>query len=136
MPPQQRLWLDDEQGLFPGSHHSCQQDEEYPVRLGTGRSFHLSTQDDELLTQQGVFFHKLRLAPGNVGQRSQQERGGVRCGPGDEAVVQCPKTQACQPRDKGENPPHSSRYPLVKMSESMLVIVLFLLGISKEPETA
>ncbi len=50
MPPQQRLWLNDDEGLFPGPHHACQQDQVHPVRLGTGRSFHLSTQDDQLLT--------------------------------------------------------------------------------------
>ncbi len=67
MPPQQRLWLNDDEGLFPGPHHACQQDQVHPVRLGTGRSFHLSTQDDQLLTQEGVFCHKLGLVPGKVG---------------------------------------------------------------------
>ena len=41
-------------------------------------------------------------------------------------------TQACQPRDEGENPVHSRRYPFVKMCESMLEIVLFLWGIGKQ----
>src|SRR5260370_28524971 len=44
MPPQQRLWLNDDEGLFPVPHHSCQQDQEHPVRLGTRRPHHLSTQ--------------------------------------------------------------------------------------------
>ena len=115
-----RLWLNDEKRLFPVPHHSCQQEQEHPVRPGTGRPFYLSAQDDQLLTQQGVFCHKLGLATGLVDQRSQQERGGVRCGPGDEAVVERPKTKACQPRDEGENPVHSVQSPNVKMSESML----------------
>ena len=117
MPPQQRLWLNDEQRLFPGPHHSCQQYREHPVRLGTGRSFHLSPQNDQLLTQERVFCHELGLAPGKVGQHSQQERGGVWFGPGDEAMVERLKTKACQPRDEGKNPIHSVRYPFVKMSE-------------------
>ena len=136
MPPQQRLWLNDEEGLFPGPHYACQQDQEYAVRLGTGRPFHLTTQDDQLLTQQGVFCHKLGLAPGKVDQRPQLERGCLRCGPGDEEVVERPKTISCQPRDEGENPVHSRRYPFVKMSESMLEIVHFLWGIGKKQKTA
>ena len=136
MPAEQRLWLDDAQDLSPGPHHSCQQDQEHPVRPGTGRTFHLSSQDDQLLMQQGVFCHKLGLAPGKVDQRPQLERGSLRCGPGDEEVVERPKTQSCQPRDEGENPVHSRRYPFVKMSELMLEIVLFLSGIGKKHETA
>src|SRR5215467_9327765 len=59
-----RLWLNNEQRLFPGPHHSCQQDQEHAVGPGTGRPFHLSTQDDQLLTQQSFFCHELGLAPG------------------------------------------------------------------------
>src|SRR5260221_7221821 len=62
-----RLWLNDDEGLFPSPHYSCQQDQEHPIRLRTGRSFHLSPQDDQLLTQEGVFCHKLGLATGKVG---------------------------------------------------------------------
>ncbi len=89
-----------------------------------------------MLTQERVFCHELGLATGLVGQRPQQERGGVRYGPGDEAVVERPKTKSCQPRDEGENPVHSRRYPFVKMSESMLEIVHFLWGIGKKQKTA
>ena len=77
MPAQQRLWLDNEQRLLPGPHHSCQQDQEHAVRLGTDRLFHLATQDDQLLTQQGVFCDEFGLASGKVGQRPKQQRGGA-----------------------------------------------------------
>ena len=117
VPPQQRLWLDDEQRLFPGIYYSGQQDQEHAVPLGTCRSFHLATQDDHLLTQQCVFCHQFGLASGKVSQRRKQQRGGVRFYPGDEAEVERPKTKACQPRDEGKNPIHSVRYPFVKMSE-------------------
>jgi hypothetical protein len=75
------------------------------------------------------------LATGLVCQHQEQERGGVRFGPADEAVVERPKTKACQPRDESKNPLHGVRYPFVKMSECMLAIVLFLWGIGKEQET-
>ena len=87
------------------------------------------------MTQEGVFCHELRLATGLVGQRQEQGRAGVRYGPGDEAVVERPKTKACQPREEGENPVHSRRYPFVKMSASMLEIVHFLWGIGKQQKT-
>ena len=136
MPPQERLWLDDEQRLLPGPYHSCQKHQEHAVCLGTGRSFHLSPQDDELLTQEGIFCYQFRLASGKVGQRPQHERGGVRFGPGDEAVVERPKTQVCQARDEREYPLHSVHFPLCKDERLMLEIVLFLWGIGKEQETA
>jgi hypothetical protein len=117
MPAQQRLWLNNEEGLLPGSCHSGQKHEEHAVHPGTGRSFHLSTQDDQLLAEEGVFCHKLRLAPGKVGQHSLQERSGVGFGPGDEAVVEHLKAMTCQPLEKGENPMHGRRSPLVKISQ-------------------
>ena len=40
---------DNEQVLFPGSNHLSQKTQEHPVRFGTGRSFHQSTEDNELL---------------------------------------------------------------------------------------
>ncbi len=107
MPPQQRLWLDDEQGLFPGLNHSREKNQQHAVRLGIGRPFHLSTQDNQRLSEECVFCHKLRLALGKVGQRPQQERGGVWFGSDDETVMKRLKTQACQLRDERENPLHS-----------------------------
>src|SRR5258708_36113529 len=50
MPPQQRLWLNDDEGLFPGPHHACQQDQLHPVRLGTGRTIPQSTAARTYLT--------------------------------------------------------------------------------------
>jgi hypothetical protein len=55
MPPQERLWLDNEQCLLPGVYHPGQKHQEHSIRFGTGRSFHLSPQDDQLLTAECVF---------------------------------------------------------------------------------
>ena len=111
MPPQERLGLNDDERLFPGPHHACQQDQEHPVFPGTSRPFHLSTENDHLLTEERIFCHQLGLASGKVGQRPQKQRGGVWCGPGDEAMVERLKTQACQPRDEGEYSFHSIHSP-------------------------
>jgi hypothetical protein len=48
-----------------------------------------------------------------------RERGGVRFGPGDEAVVERLKANAGQPLDEDENPTHNVPYPFAKMSKRM-----------------
>jgi hypothetical protein len=94
----------------------CQNNQEHPIRIGTGRSFHLSPEDDQRLSQERVFCHEFGLASGKVCQRPQDKNGGGWFCPGDEAMVERLKTKACQPFDKGENPMHSVPYPFVKMS--------------------
>jgi hypothetical protein len=136
MPPQKRLWLDNEQGLFPGPNRPCQKHQEHSVCFGTGWSFYLSPEDNQLLAQECVFCHEFGLASSKVCQHPQQERGGIRFCPGDEAVVERLKTKACQPFDTGENPMHSGRYPLC---EDKLVntsrILPDIWGIGKVRET-
>ncbi len=134
MPAQERLWLNDEQGLFPGPNCPRQKNQEHSVRFGTGRSSHLSMEDDQLLAKDRVFCYEFGLASGKVCQRPQHERGGVRFCPGDEAAVERLKTKACQPLDEGENPLHSVRYPFVKIAGECISILLFLFGIGKEQE--
>ena len=63
-----RLWLDNKQCLLPGANDPGQKHEEDAVRLGTSRPFHLPTQDDQRLSQQGIFCDQLRLATGLVCQ--------------------------------------------------------------------
>ena len=50
MPPQQCVWLNDDERLFPCPNHPCQKDEEQPIRLRACRPFHLPLEDDELLS--------------------------------------------------------------------------------------
>ena len=111
MPTEERLWLNDEKRLLPGSNHPGQKHQDHPVRFGTGWSFHLSTKNNELLTEKSVFCHEFGLASSKVCRHSQHERGSARFCPGDEAVVKRLKTKACQPLDDGEHPMHSVRYP-------------------------
>ncbi|GHO63366.1 hypothetical protein KSC_032110 [Ktedonobacter sp. SOSP1-52] len=49
MPAQERLWLDKEKRLFPGSDHPGKEHEKKPIRLPIGRSLDLSTENDQLL---------------------------------------------------------------------------------------
>jgi hypothetical protein len=69
MPTEERLWLNDEKHLLPSPHHPVQHHQEHPVRFGTGGSFHLSTKNNELLTEERVFCHEFGLASGKVCQR-------------------------------------------------------------------
>jgi len=124
MPLEQRLWLDNEQGVFPGLN--CLARRTRSIRsvlvqagrftcrrrmISCCRSRAFSAMSSDLLLARSVSVQS-------------RERGGVRFCPGDEAVVERPKTIYCQPCDEGENPVHSRRYPFVKMSESMLEMVV------------
>src|SRR5215470_12711608 len=45
-----RLWLDNEEGLFPAPNYSCQENEEHAIRLRACWPFHLPLNDDELVS--------------------------------------------------------------------------------------
>jgi len=49
MPTQECVWLNDEEGLFPGSNQPGEEDEERSIRLAANWLFHLPTENDELL---------------------------------------------------------------------------------------
>jgi hypothetical protein len=74
MPPQQRLWLDNEQRLLPSSNCSCQKHQEHPIHFGACWSFDVSAEDDNRLLEKCVFCHQFGLASGKVRHRSQDER--------------------------------------------------------------
>ncbi|GHO87614.1 hypothetical protein KSZ_56200 [Dictyobacter formicarum] len=50
MPAEERLWLDKEERLFPGSDHPGEEHQKKPVRLSVGRPFDLSMKDNQLLS--------------------------------------------------------------------------------------
>jgi hypothetical protein len=81
--------------------------------------FTRAVEDNELLAKERVLCYEFGLAPDKVSQCPQQERGGVRFGPGDEVVVEQLKTNAGQPLDEDENPMHNVPYPFAKMSKRM-----------------
>jgi len=99
--------------LFPGSYHPGKKHQEHAVRLGTGRSFHLSTQDEKLLSEQCVFCHEFGLAPGKVSHSSQEERGSGWFGPVNQAGVERLEAPACHVLDKDKKSMHSVRFLFV-----------------------
>jgi len=62
MPPEQGVWLHDEESLLPRSNHTSQQDEEDAIGVCVCRPFHLPFENDELLSQEGIFGDELGLA--------------------------------------------------------------------------
>jgi hypothetical protein len=50
MPAKQRLWLDKEERLFPGSDYPGQKHQEKPIPFPVDRSFDVATKDDQLLS--------------------------------------------------------------------------------------
>ena len=75
VPAQKRLWLDQEERLFPGSGYACQEHQEKPIRLCVHRSLDLSAQDDELLPQQRVFYQQFGFASGQISACSEHKGG-------------------------------------------------------------
>jgi hypothetical protein len=75
MPSKDRLWLDQEERLFPGPNHPGQEHQKKPVRLPVNRSFGLSMKDDQLVSYQGVFRQQVGFASGQIGECAQYERG-------------------------------------------------------------
>jgi hypothetical protein len=119
MPPQERLWLDNEQDLFPRSSRSSEKDQDQTIGLRACRSFDLSAENNELLTEESVLDHEFGLASGEVCQRPQQERGSSRFCPANERVLERLKAKDYQPLDKDRKTMHSVRNPFVKMSRRM-----------------
>ena len=59
MEAEQGIWLNNQEGLLPGSNQPGQQDEENPIRFRAGGSFHLPFENDERLSQEGIFGDQL-----------------------------------------------------------------------------
>ena len=55
MPAQEGVRLNDMNGLFPGSGKAGKKDEPDAIGIGNYRFLDLSIQEDQLLTEQGVF---------------------------------------------------------------------------------
>jgi hypothetical protein len=62
MPVEQCVWLNNVKGLFPEPGKTSEQHEEKTVMLGENRSFHLAMEDDELLSQHGIFHNQIGTA--------------------------------------------------------------------------
>jgi hypothetical protein len=107
VPPQERLWLDNERRVFPGLNHACEKHQEDPICPGACWSFHLSAEANQLLAQEGVFCHECGLRSGQVSHRSHEKRGVSWFGPVDEMLLEQLKALACQSLNAGDDTLHS-----------------------------
>ena len=55
MPAEEGIGLNNEERLLPVPDGPCKYDEKQPIGPGTWWALHLTTEYDQLLTQQGVF---------------------------------------------------------------------------------
>jgi hypothetical protein len=68
-----------------------------------GGAFHLTPEDDELLSQEGIFCHQLGLASAKVGQDLQWQGGSERSGPLKKASSQFCNERAHEPFETRKN---------------------------------
>ena len=66
MPSEERIRLDDEEGLFPEGRRSGQQKKPESVSIAELRAFDLALQDDELVPEQSVLRNELGLAANRI----------------------------------------------------------------------
>ena len=112
MPAQKGLWLDDEQGLFPGTNQPGQQDEEHAIRVRACWPFHLPLEDDELLAQEGIFRDQFGLASAKIGYGGERQRGQERFGPTSQARGEGMQAVNQEALESGENTTHKRRFSI------------------------
>jgi len=74
VPAQQRLRLDDEEGLPPGAGPAGEQHQERAIRRRRGRALDPTAQHDQLVAQEGVLGEQLRPATQQVGTSARRVR--------------------------------------------------------------
>jgi hypothetical protein len=72
---QKRLRLNDKERLFPGPNHSSEKDQEHSICFPAHWSFDLSSQDDQLVSQQCVFRQQFDFASGQIYNRAGHKGG-------------------------------------------------------------
>jgi hypothetical protein len=70
MEAEKRLRLDDKERLFPGPNHSSEKYQKHSICFPVHWSFDLSTQNDQLVSQQRVFRQQFGFASGQISTRS------------------------------------------------------------------
>jgi len=70
MPAEKGSRLNNEERLFPVRDGSHKQQQEESIGPGTRWALDLTTEHDELLTEQGVFGDECSSGPGQIGKRS------------------------------------------------------------------
>lgn len=73
MPSQEGVRLDNQERLFPTAGSPCKDDQEQPIGLGTNWALHLTAENGELLTEQGVLSDEFRTGAGQIAHGAGQD---------------------------------------------------------------
>jgi hypothetical protein len=111
MSAEEGIGLNNEERLFPSGDSPCEQYQEHPISLRIGGSFDLTTKDDQLLTEHGVFGDKFRLAAGKIGERCAQEAATGWPRPLQNVVAELTTPASDLTREQGKQYRHSDLAP-------------------------
>jgi len=112
MPPEKCVWLHDQEGLLPGTNEPGQQDQEQAIGPGERWPFHLPLEDDQLLSQEGIFGHELGFASAKVGEGGQRQGGSQRFGPTSNARRERIQAAILQPPEISHNTSHTRSFSI------------------------
>ncbi len=73
MPPEKCLRLYNQEGLSPSPNGLCQKYQQESIPFRVYRSLDLSTEDDELLPEEGMLGYQLRFPSNKICYRSEQQ---------------------------------------------------------------
>jgi hypothetical protein len=110
--PEQCLWLHDEERVFPGPNYSCQEHEEQAIGFRAGGPFHLPSEDDQRLSQEGLFGDELGLASVKIGEGCQRQGGQERFGPPSKTRGECMQAAILQPPERGHHTSQTTSFSI------------------------
>ena len=113
MPAQHCLWLHDQQGGLSGTNQRGQQDQEDAISSGESWPFHLSLQNDELLSEEGIFRQKLLFTSRKISEGGQRQRGPQRFGPTSKMSGEYMQATNLQPLESGEHTTHTKSFSII-----------------------
>lgn len=87
MPTEQRIGLDDQEGLFPVGDTTSEGQEPEAVALVEVRSFDLTLKNQELMTQESIFSEELRATEWQIAKSSDEQGAAGRVGQGTEELI-------------------------------------------------
>ena len=111
MPAKEGLWLDEEECLLPGPCHPGQKDQKKPVSFPEDGPFDLSTEDDQLVTQECVFRQQFSFASGEIGERAEYKGSRWWFDPTQKTFLERVNAEADALLDQSEHTTHELNLP-------------------------
>ena len=112
MPAQHCVGLHDHESLLPRSNYPGQQDEEDAIGPGEPWPFYLSLENNELLSQEGIFRTQLGFASAEVGEGGERQGGAERFTPTSKARRERLQAAILQSPERGQNTIHTKNFSI------------------------